>query len=153
MDTLNFDVDQRNKVVSLLTEKHRISPNDESLSVTAAVAGDAVTATLVLKRHDQTFEYQMQAGVQRSKYKGMSLDQALELCLDFLDWYLGEYTRSRRELLLPLDWQPHRFGDVEVVARGDARNRFLDEAADAWLRGERPDVESEWRQLKGSRNS
>ena len=44
---------------------------------------------------------------------------------------LGEYFSEGRETLLPLDWQPHRFGEAEVLARGDVRNPVLDEAADA----------------------
>ena len=66
-----------------------------------------------------------------------SVQETLELCLDFLDWYLGEYFENGRELILPLDWQTHRFGDVDLLARGDLRNPSMDEAADAWLRGER----------------
>jgi hypothetical protein len=83
----------------------------------------------------------MEAGFDVPEDDSVAAAAALDLCVDFLDWYLGEYFREARELLLPLDWQPHRFGEHNVVARGDVRNPQLDDAADAWLRGERPEVE------------
>ncbi|MCA9517557.1 MAG: hypothetical protein KC635_21605 [Myxococcales bacterium] len=136
------------KMVATLLERHGASLQDEHLTVAAKRLADNPVAVVEIASRDRTFVYTMEAAMARETYS-MSMGDALDVCFDFLDWYLGEFGKSRRELLLPLDFQPHRFGDVEILAKGTLRNEFLDDAADAWLRGERPDVESEWKRMKG----
>jgi len=136
------------RIIDVLRERHATGLRGEHITVDAARAGESVSASITLASADRTFVYEMECAVVREKYTGMSVSDGVDVCLDFLDWYLGEFFDSHRELLLPLDWQPHRFGDVEVMAKGELRNAFLDDAADAWLRGERPDVEGQWKALK-----
>lgn len=132
-----IDNEQNRHILDALNSRHGRMLRDERFSVSANLAEGSVVLRLVLERHDRSFRYQMEAAREVPEDESRSVQETLELCLDFLDWYLGEYFDNERELLLPLDWQPHRFGDVEVLARGDVRNPSLDEAADAWLRGER----------------
>ena len=100
-----------------------------------------VVSTLVLANHKRTYVYEMSAALDTEDRRIRSVDEAVTLTLDFLDWYLDQYFKADRHLLLPLDWQPHRFGDHQILARGDVKNQVLDEAADAWLRGERPNLD------------
>ncbi len=134
-------VSDHGRITESLQERFGTMLQQESLSVAARLEARAVIVTMTLARHDNTFEYVMEAGFEVPEDDSVAVPVALELCLDFLDWYLGEYFREARELLLPLDWQPHRFGEHTVLARGDVRNPLLDDAADAWLRGERPEVQ------------
>ncbi|TNF23781.1 MAG: hypothetical protein EP329_26560 [Deltaproteobacteria bacterium] len=136
------------RIIDALKERHAAGLRGERITVEAARLGDNPSAAVTLATPDRTFVYTMECAIVREKYTGMSMTDGVDVCFDFLDWYLGEFFESHRELLLPLDWQPHRFGDVEVMARGELRNAFLDDAADAWLRGERPDVEGQWKALK-----
>ncbi len=140
----------RTKILAVLSERHGSWLRNERFTISARRAGETVVAEVELASLDRTFVYQLAAALPRDKYAGLEEDEALDLCLDFVDWYLGEFFASQREVLLPLDYQPHRFGDVEVLAKGELRNEFLDDAADAWLRGERPDVDGEWRRIKQS---
>lgn len=143
-----LDPTTRAKALTLLAERHGGSLRDERFELDARrEAGDAVVR-LVLRSEDRTSVYTMEAVVLREKYPALSEKQAVDLSLDFLDWYVGEYLREERDAFLPLDWKPHTWGDLEVMARGELRNEFLDDAADAWLRGERPDVETQWRELR-----
>ncbi len=143
-----IDQNYRLRVLALLRERHAGSLRNEAFELDVRREGDEAVVCLTLRSDDRTHVYRMEAAIERAKYKAMSEPQAIDICLDFLDWYVGEYFREERDAYLPLDWKPHRFGDVEVLARGDLRNEFLDEAADAWLRGERPDVENAWKRLK-----
>lgn len=127
-------------VVDTLMERHRMPLGEERFDVAARVEGEMVIVKLTLRNQDKTFVYEMEAAVTLRDESDMSEGDAMHLALDFLDWYLGEYFGSQRELLLPLDWQPHRFGDQQLLARGDIRNEVLDDLADRWLRGERPEV-------------
>jgi hypothetical protein len=129
------------RITESLIERFGTMLQHETLAVAARLEDRAVIVTLTLTRHNDTFAYVMEAGFEVPEDDSVAAPAALELCVDFLEWYLGEYFREARELLLPLDWQPHRFGEHTVLARGDVRNPLLDDAADAWLRGERPQVE------------
>ncbi len=139
------------RILSALNERHGTWLRNERFAVSARRVGDTVIVEVELATLDRTSVYAMAAALPRDKYPGLEEDEALDLCLDFLDWYLGEYLAGHRDVLLPLDYQPHRFGDVEVLAKGELRNELLDDAADAWLRGERPDVAGAWNKLKGAR--
>jgi hypothetical protein len=143
-----IDPTYRNKVLTLMHERHAGSLRNERFDLEVRREGDEAVVCLTLKSDDRTSVYTMEAAIERSKYLAMSEPQAIDICLDFLDWYVDEYFREERDAFLPLDWKSHTYGDVEVLARGDLRNEFLDEAADAWLRGERPDVETAWKQIR-----
>jgi hypothetical protein len=143
-----IDTNYRNRVLALLRDRHASSLRQETFELEVHREGDEAVVRLTLRSEDRTDVYQMEAAIERAKYRAMTEAQAIDICLDFLDWYVGEYFREERDVFLPLDWQPHRFGDVEVLARGELRNELLDDAADAWLRGERPDIEDEWRRIR-----
>jgi hypothetical protein len=125
------------RILDAIDARHGRQLEDERFSVSARLEEGSVIAELTLERHDRSFRYEMACAKSLPEDEAQSVEETLEVCLDFLDWYLGEYFSSDRELLLPLDWQPHRFGEFDVHARGDVRNPTLDAAADAWLRGER----------------
>ncbi|MEC9073498.1 MAG: hypothetical protein VX938_13990 [Myxococcota bacterium] len=124
-----------------LVARHGRYLADERIDLSARFEEGAVMLTLALTRLDQTSVYRMEAALEVPEDDSVTLSDACDLCLDFLDWYLGQYFGDNRETLLPLDWQAHQFGEHRVMARGDITNPILDDAADAWLRGERPEVE------------
>lgn len=128
------------RLLGLLMARHGGMLRDERLDMAARLDRETVVVTLDLTSSDRTAHYRMEAAKGVPEDGSLTAGQILELCLDFLDWYLGEYFREDRELLLPLDWKPHRFGEFELLSRGDVRNPVLEDMADAWLRGERPDV-------------
>lgn len=136
------------KAIQLLHERYRTFLDNEVFQLSAEQVGDNIILTLVLEKRDRSSQYSMSATMDPQRYAALSKAQTLEILLDFLDWCLESYFHEDRDAFLPLDWASHRFEDVEVYAKGELRNSFLDDAADAWLRGERPDTESEWKALK-----
>ena len=128
------------RVLGLFNQRHGGMLRDERFDLAARLDRETVVVTLDLQRSDRTSHHRMEAAKAVPEDGSLSAGQNLDLCLDFLDWYLGEFFREDRELLLPLDWKPHTFGEFELLARGDVRNPVLEDAADAWLRGERPEV-------------
>jgi hypothetical protein len=128
------------RILLALTQRHGRRLDGERFEVEGHLDGKLVVVALTLSNGSRTFVYRMEAAVSTEDRGVPTVDEAVDLCFDFLDWYLEEYFREARELLLPLDFQPHRFGDLEILARGDVHNEVLDELADAWLRGERPEV-------------
>ena len=134
-----MDIETAARAIAVINQKHGRWLKDEAFSISASRRDTALVVSLNLARHDRTFECQMQAAVVIDDRSVHNDEEALDMGLDFLDWYLAEFFKSQRELLLPLDWQPHQFGDHEILARGDVRNPKLDDLTDAWLRGERPD--------------
>ena len=136
MATALLDLEHTTRAISTLNQKHGRRLKGEAFTISASEQDTTVVVSLYLAAHDRSFEYRMESAVTVDEKLVHTKELALELALDFLDWYLGEYFKNDRDLLLPLDWQAHRFGEFEVMARGDVRNPELDELADAWLRGE-----------------
>ena len=132
-----IDSDHARQVIDGLSRRHGRMMRDERFTVASRLEEGSVIVTIVLERYDRSFRYELECASPVPEDETRSVQDTVDLCLDFLDWHLGEYFSEGRETLLPLDWQPHRFGDNEVLAKGDVRNPALDEAADAWLRGER----------------
>lgn len=128
------------RVLGLMEQRHGRWLKDEKFEISAHRLADLVVAKITLSRRDRTNVYEMEAAVDTTDTRFGTIAEALDVALDFLDWYLGEYFGKQRELLLPLDFKPHRFGEYEVVARGDLKNKVLDDLAEAWLRGDRPEV-------------
>ena len=131
-----LDLEQTTRAISTLNQKHGRRLKGETFSISASEQDTTVIICIHLAATDRSFEYRMESAVTVDEKLVHTRELALELGLDFLDWYLGEYFKNDRELLLPLDWQAHRFGEFEVLARGDVRNPELDDMADAWLRGD-----------------
>ncbi len=134
-----LDLEQTTKAIASLNQKYGRRLKGEAFSISASEQDSTIVVTLHLAALDRSFEYTMESAVMIDEKLIHTRELALELALDFLDWYLGEYFKNEREVLLPLDWQPHRFGEFEVMAKGDIRNPELDDMADAWLRGEVPE--------------
>mgnify|MGYP001032711785 CR=1 FL=1 len=132
-----IDLEQARRIVDALNTRHGRMLREERFSVSGRLEEGSVVVTLVLERHDRTFRYEMSCAKAVPEDESQSMMDTVDLCLDFLDWYIAKYFEEERALILPLDWQKHRFGDIDLLARGDVRNPELDDAADAWLRGER----------------
>ena len=107
---------------------HRLS--GERFLLDGLVEPGLVRADLAIEKLDKTFRYDMSFYVSLA-HNELSVQEARDLVLDFLGWYLERYFEEDRELLLPLDYQPYNFGEHTVFARGDVRNPYLDALADA----------------------
>lgn len=129
---LQFNETERIRKALIKRWSHRL--RDERFEVSGWMEKTTVQVTIVLHTPDNSFHYPMEARVDP---RGENLEpiEGRDLALDFLDWYLGEFFDSGRELLLPVDWSPHEFAEHEVFARGQVRNLKLEQAADDLLEG------------------
>ncbi len=129
-----FDADTTRTALALLKQRHRrrLKP-DEQFRLTAQVEPPFVAVTLTLANADESLVYPMEARI-AADTEGLDDETACaELCLDFLDYYVGEYLRGDRDVYLTLDWSAVRFGEVEVQTRGQILNLKLERLADALL--------------------
>lgn len=129
-----FDADTARNALALLKQRHRrrLKP-DEDFRLAAHVEPPWVAVTLTLANADESLYYPMEARV-ALETEGLDDETArAELCLDFLDYYVGEYLRGDRDVYLTLDWSAVRFGEYEVQARGQVLNLKLERLADALL--------------------
>jgi hypothetical protein len=131
----------REQVLRAFKAGHSGGIKNETLTLSSRVEGTTVVTMLELATVSRKAVHVMEAAVDTEDKRISSQIEALDVTVDFLDWYLGVFFRDERDTLLPLDWQPHQFGEFEVLARGDFKNEKLDGLADAWLRGEGPEVQ------------
>jgi len=129
-----LDPETARTALALLKQRHlrRLKP-DEDFRLTARVEAPFVAVTLTLANADLSFYYPMEA---RLPIETDGLDSEAEVavvCLDFLDYYVGEFLKHDRDVYLNLDWTGIRFGDLEVQARGQILNLKLERLADELL--------------------
>ena len=103
-----LDLEQCTRVIATLNQKHGRRLKEESFTVNAKEQDSTIIVALNLTSTDRSFEYAMESAVTVDEKLVHTREVALELALDFLDWYLGEYFKNDRELLLPLDWQDRK---------------------------------------------
>ena len=101
----------------------------EAFSVRGRAEPDFVELSVAIDRPegDGRYAFDIRASLVEN---GISQDQGRDLVVDFLGYYLELYFEGGRELLLPLDFQPHQFGEHVVHARGDVTSPRLDAMAD-----------------------
>jgi len=121
----------------LRRHKRRLRP-DERFELRAWVEDPHVRVTLVLANRDDSLHYPMEARLPLDAegldaVEGSAARAGAEVCLDFLDYYVGEYLRHDRDVYLTLDWSEMRFGEFLVQARGQELNLRLERMADALL--------------------
>jgi hypothetical protein len=134
-----LQVTRTRAIAQAFMDRHGAMLRNERFRVEGRVEEESAFVTATLYNTEGTLEYAMEAAMPIPERGGLTTEQCLDLCVDFLDWYLGEYFRGDREALLPLDYHPHRFGEHDVYARATLRNPTLEDAADAILRGDAPD--------------
>jgi len=121
------------RVCRLLKERHRhgMRPGEEFLA-RGWLEDEVVSATLTLRNQDESLHYPMEA---RLDIRDTDLlpEDALEVLLDFLDYYVGEYLGHERNVYLTIDWSEVRFGDAVLQARGQVLNLKLEREADEIL--------------------
>lgn len=129
-----LDTELGRAALELLKKRHqrRLRP-DEGFRLAARIEAPFVVVTLTLANTDESFYYPMEA---RLLIETDGLDSEAEVamvCLDFLDYYVGEYLKNDRDVYLTLDWSGVQFGDLEVQARGQVLNLKLERLADELL--------------------
>ncbi|HOE81440.1 MAG TPA: hypothetical protein PK329_00530 [Myxococcota bacterium] len=120
------------KIIDVLAGNYGLRLKNERFNVTGRVEPTFVEIKVVLYKLDQTQSYWMEFRAALMENK-MSEEEALDLILDFIGYYLDHYFDSHRDLILPLDFQPYEIGDGIVYARGDITNPSLDAEADRIL--------------------
>lgn len=124
-----FTTSQKKILAGLLLDRYGSHLEEESIRVDGRSEPGFVELTAVIRKDDGTSRYEMTIRSQLAE-NGISATEGGRLVTDFLDHYLGQYFESNRELLLPLDFQPHTFAEHQVFARGDISNPRLDTMAD-----------------------
>jgi len=117
-------------IVDALTVRHADRLGGDRFELGGRVEPGFVELSLAIFRDDRTFRYDIDVRVPLGEEHPLSNAEARDLALDFLGYYLDQYFRGGREILLPLDYQPYQLGDRTVWARGDVTNPKLDEMAD-----------------------
>jgi hypothetical protein len=109
----------------------------ESFEVSGYVSEREIYITMLLHNQDDSFYYPVECRVD-PKAIGLKAPDALDLVLDFQDYYFGRYFREERDLYLSIDWTEVDFDDKTIQAKGQIINRKLESMADSLLGGNIP---------------
>lgn len=105
-----------------------------------AIEDGAWCLSVIFENADRTLHLPVELAVVATDNPKLSNDEARDVLVDFLGYFFDRYFREAREVTLPLDWAPLRFGEYMVRARGWEKNLLLEELADRLLAGEPVDA-------------
>lgn len=125
--------DVTNEIETTLTTKYGGLITGETFSVGGRFEPGFLHLDVVLRRRDDTWQYTMQFRCALAENK-VGPAEGLDLTIDFAGWYLDQYFESKRDLILPLDFQPYNLGDSIIYACGDIEMPNLTRMADEILR-------------------
>jgi len=136
----------RKAIAAGLMDTYGAYLDGETFSVRVLGQSDSIAIKVTLDSHDHMSRHTFEISA-ASKSNGITLDQAFDLALDFLGFYLDRFFENNREDLLPLDYHAYDFGEYKVYARGDFTRPKLDDIADKILRngekvGEVPELDN-----------
>lgn len=105
----------------------------ERFEVSGYVSQDEVYTKMVLHNEDDTFYYPVECRIDPIHAGIDKVDEALDLLLDFQDYYFGRYFAEDRDIFLSIDWAEYDFEDTKLQAKGQIFNRQLEQIADDLL--------------------
>lgn len=100
----------------------------------------AWTLSLLFENADRSLHLPVELAVVATENPKLTNDDARDVLVDFVGYFFDKYFHEAREVTLPLDWAPLRFGEFTVRARGWERNLHLEDLADRLLAGEAPEA-------------
>ena len=124
-----FSVEEEQAVLDLLHERYGHFLCGERFRLGGRVEPNFIQLDLFLERDDQRFRYEMYFYLSLEE-NHVEVSEGRDIVLDFVGYYLDEYFKHDRELLLPLDYQRYQMGEYYVYAKGDIRDPLLDKLAD-----------------------
>lgn len=132
------------EIVAALQERHDTYLEEgERFKVEGYRSESEAYAKMTLRNEDNSFVYPVECRIELVPNEIKEESEAMELVLDFQDYYFSRYLREERDLFLPIEWGPFDFDGCTLWARGQIHNLQLEGLADRLLSGELTQEEAE----------
>lgn len=104
----------------------------ERFELSGHVAKNEIYVQMLLHNADDSFYYPVECRLDPAEAL-LKVNDALDLALDFLDYYFGRYFREERDVFLAIDWTVYDFEDKKIQAKGQIQNLKLEQMAEDWI--------------------
>lgn len=122
------------------TSEPFMQPGEHFRVLQHAIEDGAWTLSVAFENGDRTLHLPVELAIAALDNPPLTNEAARDVLIDFLGYFFESYFREARDVTLPLDWAPVRFGDFMLRARGWEKNLLLEELADRLLAGEPPEA-------------
>jgi hypothetical protein len=122
---------EQSDICRALGKKYMTYMANDVFAIEAIENQHQIQMRITLQRSDLSWAYPVEV-VCPKEFQITSV-QAAELILDYVDCYWGEYFSNDRDVYLSIDWQSHKFEELEFFIRGSVRNLAAEKMASELL--------------------
>ncbi len=125
----------KNQVVAqLLERKYGAWLGQRYIEVESHSDGSVLTIKITLRNRDKSYVYPIEGRMMISD-QDLTVDEARDFLLDFMDAYIQEFLSGGEETYLTIDWSNYDCDGIELQLRGQILNVKLEELADQMISG------------------
>jgi hypothetical protein len=125
----------KNQVVAqLLERKYGAWLGQRYIEVESHSDGSVLTIKITLRNRDKSYVYPIEGRMMFSD-QDLTVDEARDFLLDFMDAYIQEFLSGGEETYLTIDWSNYDCDGIELQLRGQILNVKLEELADQMISG------------------
>lgn len=107
--------------------------DDESFEAEISFKNDIFYLSIILQNKDKSFYYPIETRVFHKDNKDIDATKTKESTIDFISSYFHEYFVTDKDTFIPIEWAPYKFMDLNIQAKGQIRNKKLDDEAEKLL--------------------
>ena len=126
-----WEPEPQSEICRALGKKYMTYMANDVFVIEALEGPHQIQMRVTLQKNDLSWAYPVE--VICPKEFQMTSVQAAELILDYVDCSWGEYFSNDRDVYLSIDWQGHKFENLEFFVRGRVRNLAAENMANALL--------------------
>jgi hypothetical protein len=125
----------KNQVVAqLLERKYGAWLGQRYIEVESHSDGSVLTIKITLRNRDKSYVYPIEGRMVFAD-QDLTVDEARDFLLDFMDAYIQEFLSGGEETYLTIDWSNYDCDGIELQLRGQILNVKLEELADQMISG------------------
>jgi hypothetical protein len=129
---------ERNQTIaSLLERKYGAWLGRRYFEIDSRIEGPVINVTILLRDADKSFYYPIEGRINFGD-QDLTVENAKDFLLDFMDAYVEEFLSGGEETYLTLDWSTYDCDGIELQMRGQILNLRLEAMADELM--SRPDT-------------
>lgn len=132
--------EQSKILASMLSRKYGGQIGSRFFDVESTKDGQVITIRVTLRDSKGTFVYPVEARM-NTEDQDLTVTEARDLMLDYIDAYFDEYLNGGEETYLTLDWSNYDCDGFDLQMRGQILNLHLEQLAEDLIEGKEVSLE------------
>ncbi len=138
----SFMTQEQTKTISTMLErKYGGNLGERFFEVETQREDKVISIKVTLQNSDKTFYYPVEARISIED-QDLTISEARDLLLDYVDAYFEEFLMNQGEVFLPIDWTTYDCDGIDLQMRGQIVNQKFEDIASALIEGKSVDLQS-----------